>query len=77
MNKINMETIKLLIDDELYDFSRADKDTIYNSINWLLTDLEIDETWIDNSNRQDKSLERYIFDGVVGFMKENNITPDV
>ena len=76
MNKVNMETIKLLVEDELYDFSRADKNTIYDSINWLLTDLEIYEAWIVNSNKQDKSLERYIFDGVIEFMKDNNITPD-
>ena len=75
MNKVNMEIIRLLIEDELYDFSRSDKDTIYNSINWFMTDLEIDEIWINNCNKQDKSLERYVFDGVIGFMKENNLTP--
>lgn len=76
MNKANMDIVKLLIEDELSELSRVDKDTILRSIEWLITDLEIDDYWINRASSQDKSLEKYIFDGVVGFMEENQLTAD-
>ena len=76
MNKIDMSIIKTFIEDELYDLSRVDKDTIFNAINWLMTDLEIDEAWSNNARNQDKSLERYVFDGVIEFMNSKDINAD-
>lgn len=76
MKDINMNTIKSLIEDELHELSTPDRNTIFCSIKWLVTDLEIDEEWINNAKKQEKSLERYIFDGVVDFMKEKNINAD-
>ena len=76
MNKIDMSVIKTFIEDELYDLSRADKDTVFSAIDWLITDLEIDEVWINNTEKQDKSLERYIFDGVIEFMNSKDINAD-
>ena len=71
-----MSIIKTFIEDELYDLSRADKDTVFSATNWLITDLEIDEIWINNAENQDKSLEKYIFDGVVEFMLSRAINAD-
>lgn len=76
MNKIDMSIIRTFIEDELCDLSRADRDIIFNAINWLITDLEIDEAWINNAQNQDKSLERYIFDGVVEFIRSKDINAD-
>ena len=76
MNKIDMSIIRTFIENELYNLSRADRDTIFNTIDWLITDLEIDEVWINNTEKQDKSLERYIFDGVIEFMNSKDINAD-
>lgn len=76
MSKIDMSIIKTFIEDELYDLSRADKDTVFSAINWLMTDLEVDEIWVDNAKNQDKSLERYVFDGVIEFMNYKDINAD-
>ena len=76
MKNINMQTIKLLIDNELYELSQADKNTIYNAIYHLMDDIEISDIWEGYIKEQDKSLERYVFDGVIGFMKYKNYNAD-
>lgn len=76
MNKIDISIVKSFIEEELSELSRADKDTIFCSINWLMKDLEIDEYWVNNAQKQEKSLERYVFDGVVEFMRLKEINAD-
>ena len=76
MRKLDMKVVRLLINDELYELSEYDRNTIFDSIYHLMCDVEIDDIWEQRLINTDKSLERYVFDGVVNFMKERNLTAD-
>lgn len=73
MRKLDMEVVRLLINDELYELSESDRNTIFDSIYHLMCDVEIDDIWEQRLINTDKSLERYVYDGVVNFMKERNL----
>lgn len=76
MKKIDMNIINTFINDELYELSQADKNTISNSIYYLMDGIEIDDTWEENLSKTNKSLERYVFDGVINFIKVKDLTAD-
>lgn len=75
MKNIDMQIVKSLIEDELYELSFSDRITLYTTIIWITTDIDFDEEWIANAQKQEKSVERYLFDGIVDFMQENNLNP--
>lgn len=75
MKKINMETIRLLINEEMCELSQDDKNIMFNSIYHLMVDVEIDSIWVKNLKKLDTTLERYVFNGVIRFMKERDYTP--
>ena len=72
--KINIEIVRLLINEELSELSEMDKSTISRSIEHLMSDVEIDEIWKEKLKEQGVSLERYVFDGVVKFMNYKEYT---
>ncbi len=76
MNNINMDTIRLLIDEELYKSSSADKDTICDAVDYLMDGIEIDDKWSEKLQSQDMTLEMYIVDGIIKFMSERGYTAD-
>lgn len=75
MKNIDMQIVKSLIEGELYELSFSDRITLYTTIIWITTDIDFDEEWIANAQKQEKSVERYLFDGIVDFMQENNLNP--
>ena len=71
---LNMNAIKQLINIEVYKLSPTEKNTLLNAIFHLMSDVEIDDFWKERISKKGKSLERYVFDGVVSFMKNKDYT---
>ena len=74
-NPMNMEVVRLLINEEMHELSQDDKNIMSDSIYYLMDDVEINSIWMDRINELDITLERYVFNGVVRFMKERDYTP--
>ena len=76
MNNINMDTVRLLINEELYESSSADRDTICDAVDYLMDGVEIDDKWSEKLQSQDITLEMYVVEGIIKFMSEREYTAD-
>lgn len=76
MSKINMDTVRLLVNDEFYKCSNADKNTICDAIDYLMENIKIDNKYLEKLKSLDISLESYIVEGVVKYMAENEYSAD-
>ena len=76
MRKINMYIVRILINEELFELSDMDKNTICNAIEHLMSDVETDEIWEERLDCKGETLERYVFDGIIKFMNNNEFTAD-
>lgn len=62
----SMEVIELLVNDELYDYSRMDKNIIVDCIGHLVADLDVSDI------NEDVSVERYYFDAVKSYLEDDH-----
>lgn len=71
---LDVENLKDIIDKDLKDIDDKSKNTILRAIKYIFADLIIGEELINGAIRLNKSLEKYVLDNAVEFIRFKNMS---